>query len=496
MWMGEGIDRSSLPAVSTAEGKEHPRTLLIILAVALCARLALIPFVDFHLDDAYITFRVAANAAAGFGPVFNPGERVLSVTTPLYAMLMIPGELVGIGAPLWSRLVNSLAGSAACALFYALLRGRVRERILVPCTLYLALNPFTLTMTLTGMESPVFYMLVLMASLLYLRKRAAALGTVLGLLSITRPEGAVIAALFAVTAVLTMERRMLPGLLLPMSAVFLGWAAYSWHFFGCVVPNSFLAKKAYFEMNPTPLEAQIRAYTGFTSMAIPLAPAMLLFLPAGVVRAVSRDRGLLPLAAGVTVVLAAQLASPFYLAFWYVDMMIPLILAVLLPGFDAFLGRLAPGVDRFLSRTPAMAGLCAVLAVGAGWAFYAHRAALSDLRNLDIHMGRLADWFEDGRRPRGTICIEAIGRIGYDTGFPVLDCAGLASPRVVPLIAENRADMASLMDAFQPDYCITGRMIPPEAVPDYAIAAVLPAPQSSRRGFDTETYIYARLPGP
>lgn len=66
----------------------------MILAVALCARLVLIPLFDFHLDDAYITFRVASNAASGLGPVFNPGERVLSVTTPLYALLMIPGELL------------------------------------------------------------------------------------------------------------------------------------------------------------------------------------------------------------------------------------------------------------------------------------------------------------------------------------------------------------------------------------------------------------------
>lgn len=401
-----------------------------------------------------------------------------------------------MGAPLWSRLVNSLAGAVACALFYALLRGRVRDRILVPAALYLALNPFTLAMTMTGMESPVFYMLALLASLLYVGKKAVALGTVLGLLAITRPEGAVISALFALFSILTFERRLLPGILLPLSLIFLGWAAYSEHFFGYVIPNSYIAKKAYFEINRTPFAAQIRAYFSFTSMSIPLAPLMLAFLPAGAMRAVIRDRGLLPFAAGVVVIAAAQLASPFYLALWYVDMMIPLIFAVLLPGFDRFIGRLAPGVDRFLARTPVMAGLYALLAVNAIGAFYLHRSTFTDLRNLDQHMGLIADWFLEDQRPEGTICVEAIGRIGYDTGFPILDCAGLASPMVVPMIAGNRADMATLMNAFRPDYCITGRMIPPEAVPGYAVAATFQAPQNSRRGFDTETYIYSRLPDP
>ena len=45
-------------------------------------------------DDAYITFRVARNLAAGHGPVFNPGEQVLSVTTPGYMLLLAAASVV------------------------------------------------------------------------------------------------------------------------------------------------------------------------------------------------------------------------------------------------------------------------------------------------------------------------------------------------------------------------------------------------------------------
>lgn len=40
------------------------------------------------LDDAYITYRYTRNILAGNGFVFNPGERELGTTTPLYTLLL------------------------------------------------------------------------------------------------------------------------------------------------------------------------------------------------------------------------------------------------------------------------------------------------------------------------------------------------------------------------------------------------------------------------
>src|SRR5712691_4850324 len=39
-------------------------------------------------EDALITLRYAENIAAGHGFVYNPGERVLGSTTPLYTLLL------------------------------------------------------------------------------------------------------------------------------------------------------------------------------------------------------------------------------------------------------------------------------------------------------------------------------------------------------------------------------------------------------------------------
>ena len=50
-------------------------------------------------DDAYISFRFAANWANGLGPVWNAGERVEGYTNPLWVALAALGEWLGAPAP-------------------------------------------------------------------------------------------------------------------------------------------------------------------------------------------------------------------------------------------------------------------------------------------------------------------------------------------------------------------------------------------------------------
>ena len=45
-------------------------------------------------DDAYITFRVVWNVVHGYGPVFNPGERVQAYTHPLWMLVMTAAHAV------------------------------------------------------------------------------------------------------------------------------------------------------------------------------------------------------------------------------------------------------------------------------------------------------------------------------------------------------------------------------------------------------------------
>src|SRR5262249_3101588 len=43
---------------------------------------------QYTIDDSYITLRHAQNLAAGYGPVFNPGERTEGSSSPLWVFLL------------------------------------------------------------------------------------------------------------------------------------------------------------------------------------------------------------------------------------------------------------------------------------------------------------------------------------------------------------------------------------------------------------------------
>src|SRR3989304_3731577 len=59
---------------------------LVFLAVISAMMYAL--FRNFEVDDAFITYRMAWNAAHGLGLVYNQGEQVLVSTTPLFVLAL------------------------------------------------------------------------------------------------------------------------------------------------------------------------------------------------------------------------------------------------------------------------------------------------------------------------------------------------------------------------------------------------------------------------
>ena len=72
------------------------KSAISIVLFCLLAMLCLLAHTRFYLpiiDDAFITYRYAANLARGNGLVYNAGERVLGTTTPGYAIL-----LAGVGS--------------------------------------------------------------------------------------------------------------------------------------------------------------------------------------------------------------------------------------------------------------------------------------------------------------------------------------------------------------------------------------------------------------
>ncbi len=128
--------------------------------VALCLLLfaAVILRFAWLSDDAYITFRVVDNAAAGLGLRWNPAERVQGYTHPLWFLMLLAGRLL-TGELYYTAIVLSVALSVAAV---ALLGFRLRA---APVAVVLALLVLTLSRAFidyatSGLENALSHLLL------------------------------------------------------------------------------------------------------------------------------------------------------------------------------------------------------------------------------------------------------------------------------------------------------------------------------------------------
>lgn len=206
----------------------------------------------FPVDDAYISFRYAANWAAGHGPVFNIGERVEGYSNFLWVAMLALAAKGGLTPPLAARLFSMLALVAVGAILLwavSTRSGRLQSR-LVPVAMLSALivlmSPHTMLNVLSGLEVPVAALFLLAGAVLLTTRYALAAPPLLLLFSLTRPE-AIVISLAVCGATLYWEdksrqRRALlgiaAGLVIPYG-VYLLWRVL---YYGSLLPNSVAAK--------------------------------------------------------------------------------------------------------------------------------------------------------------------------------------------------------------------------------------------------------------
>jgi hypothetical protein len=115
------------------------------------------------VDDLFISLRYAEHLAAGWGLVYNPGERVEGFSSPLWVVLQSVGlRLGGDGVTvtkLWS--VASLVLLLGCAFQYARRIYRISSALAWLVVAGLAANSYLLSWALLGLETPLYLALLL-----------------------------------------------------------------------------------------------------------------------------------------------------------------------------------------------------------------------------------------------------------------------------------------------------------------------------------------------
>ena len=410
-----------------------------------------------QFEDQLIVLRYARNLAEGSGLVYNAGERVMGFTTPLFTVLSSAFVVFGGDqAAVWQNGFGLL-----CMLGTAALAARLLVRLGAGPAAPLAVALVTFNPAVAynylyvGMEMHLFAMLFLLALDLHLSDRATTAAVVAALLFLTRPEGALLAAMLIAHGWL--RRREAPiRQALAALAVALPWLLFAFAYYGDVLPRTLGAKEGESIVSPwryLDLVREIYSEAGMSllaayspSLAQTIAGPLLLtaLLVVGATALLRRRAALWPLIAfpiGALFGYAAIGSLPGYTWHYYTLNILGAFLLAL--GVHASLvgtGRLCRQAAELLPRNlrigpqrPLAAVLLTAVPILA--------LTLPVLRNTSQQIGHRVEptprqqgledmgrWLGERYEPGTSVLVREIGHVGWVSGLRIVDRGGLVTP--------------------------------------------------------------------
>ena len=439
------------------------------------------------IDDAYISLRYATHWAGGDGLSFNPGECVEGYTNFLVVAIEATAIRFGLAPSLVLRLVSWLPWLAlVVTMAYSIIRYALPDRHLLGLAVAMAvgLNPMLICWGASGMETCLYAWLILLSTLLCLRRpapwRPVAAGFVLALAGLTRPEAA---GLLPALAIVVYHRGhkirgtcVFAVTFLALFGVYFAWRAQH---FGYLFPNTFYAKVDYGSLT---LATRGLAYVARFAWAT--APLCVL-----VVAAMRYLHGSPLWVRACTALVAVQLVMVVVEGgdhFAMYRFMVPTVpLLALLATYGATLHVSRRGLDRI-----GMRGAAGIVVAMLGLSYVticlspipADPSGRTQFRGFAGECDVARDWEVVGRHlarllpPDASICTIAIGAIGYYSDRYIVDAHGLVDPAIAhrnqPLgkgyIGHEKYDSSYVLDK-QPTCILMFYLFTPQPLREDAI---------------------------
>ena len=263
-------------------------------------------FYDLQADDAFISYRYAANWAAGHGPVFNTGERVEGYSNFLLVALLALVRRAGGDVVHASRTLGTLACWALLVAMYLQLRRGFRRGtgLALAGSAALALHAGISTFARSGLEAIPLVLTVLLAQSIFLEdcrrgRSHVRAGLLFGVIALLRADGFVFCAATALFLVSTRRGwREVWSLAWPFGVVFVPYFAWRWSYYGFLLPNP------YYLRTGGDIYQQLRGLFYLAKFVVPFGGVLLFGLPLLLLtlRDPERDRDRLYLATCVATV--------------------------------------------------------------------------------------------------------------------------------------------------------------------------------------------------
>jgi hypothetical protein len=440
------------------------------------------------IDDSYITFRYARNLLNGEGFVYNPGERILGTTTPLYTLLMVGlGSATG-GAeapfPWLSMGLNALADAATCLLLWQLGRRLKAEWVGVVAGSIWAVAPYSVTFAIGGLETSVYVLLLTATILAYISQKQKWAAFCAALALLTRPDALILLGPLAldwfVRSMRSKERGTYSAIIIFLLPT-LSWGIFATLYFGSPIPHSVQAKIAAYYLPPTagfirllqhyatPLHQH--NYLGSVGIGIGLIIFPFLFL-VGALRAWRVEPRILSWLLYPWLYFAVFSISNPLIFRWYMTPPLPAYFLFILLGANqllekVFLSGTSDRAARWRQWLPAVL-LCSLplISILTAWELHpdhgpdraAPRMAWFKLEQL---YQQAAEMISPKLDSNTVLAAGDVGALGYFTGVQILDTVGLNSPQTLqyyPLDAKyyvsNYAIPTKLIQDEKPDWLV------------------------------------------
>jgi hypothetical protein len=425
--------------------------------------------------------------------VYNPGERVLGTTTPLYAILLSGAALLagGVNAPFpeIALALNALFDPLTCLLLIYLGKRLGYPAAGAGAALAWAVAPFSVTFAAGGLEASLYVLLLTGTAAAHVDKRHRLAAFLAALSLLTRPDALILIGLIALDRFPGWSRKPSLGEALAFLLPAASWLLFASLYYGSPLPHSIAAKSLAYRLPPEAAFVRLvqhyaTPFLEHLSFGVPAIAAGLVLYPflsiLGIRVALRAERSFWPFALYPWAYFAVfALANPLIFR-WYLTPPLPAYILIILIGLEKIIQDLAKDHQRLANAALSLAVAAPLILSLRGWVLRPDHgletpAPEMAYYELELLYDKASEIVKSAIQERNTVepgfekpdladvvlAAGDVGVLGYETGVRILDLVGLNSPEAVKyypldpdLYVINYAAPPQLVLDEQPDFVV------------------------------------------
>jgi hypothetical protein len=417
-------------------------------------------FSHWAYDDPFITYRYAQNLAQGDGFVYNPGQRVLSTTTPLFAILLALLTNIWSDIPHLANLIGSFSIALGGLFLWDL--GQSWKTPIVGWTSLLLYPTFPLLLSTIGSETPLYLALCLGSFAFYARRQLTYVAIFSALAILTRPDAVLVPILLGIDY-LFRERRSFPWrAIFLFLLIILPWFVFAWVYFGSPLPATLATKQQQGAMTISQRFAPglFTVTKGYASHWLYRLEAVLAL--GGIFWMFWRKQRWILMLSWTALYFFAYSILGVTRYFWYYAPLVPGFIILVGLGITLIYEILLTALHRIKINHKKAATFANILVIfllmilflSQGQSVWRFRQAPDDRITIYRAVG---EWLEANTHSNASVGALEVGIIGYYAQRYMVDFAGLIQPDVALQLKRNTTyEDAALwaVGQYHPDYLV------------------------------------------